>query len=92
MPPRETAKCEAARGSRLETRLNLGQQTEFSPTPDRERAAMSKTILSLALAATFAAGVALAGTASAQFDKSDHDYHDANEPRLEVIRGGRSDS
>lgn len=52
---------------------------------------MNKTLLSLALAATFAVGLALAGTASAQFAKSDLGYQDATQPELQLVRGGGVD-
>lgn len=52
---------------------------------------MNKTLLSLALAATFAAGLALAGTASAQFGKGDLGYQDAGQPSLQLVRGGGVD-
>ncbi len=52
---------------------------------------MNKTLLSLALAGTFAAGLALAGAASAHFVKSDLSYQNASQPSLLLARGGGFD-
>ena len=52
---------------------------------------MNKTLLSLAFAGTFAAGLAIAGTASAQIVTSDLGYQNADQPSLILVRGGGAD-
>lgn len=52
---------------------------------------MNKTLLSLVLAGTFAAGLAVAGAASAHFVKTDLSYQDTAQPSLLLARGGGFD-
>lgn len=52
---------------------------------------MNKTLLSLTFAGIFAAGLAVAGAASAHIVKSDLGYQGVAQPSLELVRGGGVD-
>ena len=53
---------------------------------------MNKTLLSLTFAGIFAAGLAVAGAASAHITKSDLGYQDAAQPGLHLVRGGGAEN
>ena len=53
---------------------------------------MNKTLLSLTFAGIFAAGLAVAGAASAHIVKSDLGYQDAAQPSLHLVRGGGAEN
>ena len=52
---------------------------------------MNKTLLSLTFAGIFAAGLAVAGAASAHITKSDLGYQGVAQPSLQLARGGGVD-
>ena len=52
---------------------------------------MNKTLLSLTFAGIFAAGLAVAGAASAHIAKSDLGYQNTAQPSLQLVRGGGVD-
>ena len=52
---------------------------------------MNKTLLSLTFAGIFAAGLAVAGAASAHIVKNDLGYQDVAQPSLQLVRGGGVD-
>lgn len=53
---------------------------------------MNKTLLSLTFAGIFAAGLAVAGAASAHIVKRDLGYQGAAQPGLHLVRGGGAEN